>query len=78
MLSVALDNNISKHPLFSVKEKTRFWRKARGLYSLTGKTLDLGPYSWNILVLRVAPSNKILINVGFLLNLKKKVIQKAS
>ncbi len=43
---------------------------------------DLGPLSWKILMLRVAPRNKSLRNVGFLLKLKilvkKEVIQKAS
>ncbi len=49
---------------------------------------DLGPYSWKILVLRVAPSNKILrkflemwvfpLKFKEKILVKKKVIQKAS
>ncbi len=53
-----------------------------------GVCVDLGPYSWKILVLRVAPSNKILrkflemwvfpLKFKEKILVKKKVIQKAS
>ncbi len=44
---------------------------------------EQGPYSWKILVLRVAPSNKILrkffpLKIKEKILVKKKVIQKAS
>ncbi len=51
-------------------------------------SLDQGPYSWKILLLRVAPSNKILteflemwvfpLKIKEKILVKKKVIQKSS